>query len=186
VDDSDIGWIPLVREAFQMAKQVSRRRREPEQALSDRANHTRARGRRYLIAAIVGALLISVGIVVSVFVILLNMAEKVKEANRVAAAVERASAMREGKEWTLNELFSYLEAKGVVSSMVVVERGNDDLPGEWVFKTADNRTVRVRRLEDSRAAAWEVTHRPGVDFSWGRFSFAGDRDAGDRFRRWLE
>ena len=110
------------------------------------------------------------------------MTERVKEANRAAAAVDRASAGREGEAWTLNELFSYLEAKGVVSSMVVVESGRDELPAEWIFKTADNRTVRVRRLDDAGAAARDARGRQGAGFSWGRFSFVGDPVASARFR----
>ena len=165
-----------------MAKLVGRRRRELEPTLSGKASSTRARRRRYLIAVLAVALVFWAGVIGSVVVILMGMTERVEEANLAAAAVDRASAVREGKAWTLNELFSYLEAKGVVASMLVVERGRDDLPGEWVFKTADNRTVRVRRLDDAGAAAREARNRPGVDFSWGRFTFAGDRDASARFR----
>ena len=123
----------------------------------------------------------AVGVLVSVAVGLHNLSERVKEANRVAAALDRATAGREGENWTLNELFSYLEAKGAVFSMQVVESG-DDLPPEWLFKTADNRTVRVRRLDD---AANDPRGRQKPGFSWGRFSFVGDPEAIDRFRRFL-
>lgn len=121
--------------------------------------------------------------IASVFVMLMGLTEQVEEANRAAAAVDRASAGREGETWTLNELFSYLEAKGVVSSMVIVESGRDELPAEWVFKTADNRTVRVRRLDDAGTAVRDArSNGQGAGFAWGRFSFVGDPTASNRFR----
>lgn len=158
-----------------------RRRRESALAPPGAEFNTRTRRRRLLIAILAVALVSWAGVIASVFVILMGMTERVKEANRAAAAVDRASAGREGEAWTLNELFSYLEAKGAVSSMVVVESGRDELPAEWVFKTADNRTVRVRRLDDAGAAARDARGRQGAGFSWGRFSFVGDPVASDRF-----
>lgn len=110
------------------------------------------------------------------------LTERVKEANRAAAAVDRATAGREGAAWTLNELYSYLEAKGAVAAMQVVDRGDDDRPGEWVFKTADGRAVRVRRLGDAAAATRDAR---GRGFTWGRFSFASDPATGERIRQWL-
>lgn len=129
------------------------------------------------------AVVSAVGTVASVAVGLYNLSEQVKEKNRVAAAVERATAGREGEDWTLNELFSYLEAKGTVSAMEVVDR--DSPPPEWIFKTADNRTVRVRRLDDDAIAANDAKGSMKSGFSWGRFSFAGDPEANERFRRFL-
>jgi hypothetical protein len=150
------------------------------------ANKRRSKSRRRLIIIIAIVSLVWGAIVLSVFACLLALAEKVKEANRVAAAVDRATSGREGEDWTLNELFSYLEAKGAVSSMEVVDNDRDELPPEWVFKTADNRTVRVRRLDNAQDAAGDANRiHLGTAFSWGRFSFMGDSVANDRFRKWL-
>lgn len=144
----------------------------------------RRRKRRVLIAVVTFACVTSLTLVVLVVVGLYTLSNRVKEANQAAAAVDRATADREGQTWALNELFSYLEAKGAVHSMRVVDHDGRDLPPEWVFKTADNRTVRVRRLGDAAAAVTDARDRePG--FAWGRFSFVGDAKANDRFRQFL-
>jgi hypothetical protein len=148
---------------------------------------TRAKNRRLLIVILVFGLAATGAVIMFVFAILLVMSERVKESNRVAAAVDRATAGQEGERWTLNELFSYLKAKGAVSSMRVVESGRDSRPAEWIFETADTRTVRVRKLADAAAAATDARasgQNPG--FSWGRFSFVGDPVANERFRQFLQ
>ena len=150
-------------------------------------SQTRAKDRRLLIKILAIVFAVWGAIVIAVFAALLVKASGVQEANRIAASVDRAAAGREGSEWTLNELFSYLEAKGAVSSMVIVESGRDYRPVEWKFRTADNRTVRVRRLDDVGAAARDAkeSRQPG-NFSWGHFSFVGDPVATQGFQKFLD
>jgi hypothetical protein len=158
-----------------------------ERAMPTHPTTGRARSRDRLILII----LVIVGAVSAVALLALVagdlwlMSERVEEANRRAAAVDRATVAQQGADWTLNELFSYLQAKGAVSSMVVVESGADAQPAEWMFKTADNRTVRVRRWGDAATAANDARGSQKPGFSWGRFSFVGDPEANDRFRQFL-
>src|SRR5262245_40765436 len=69
--------------------------------------------------------------VLAVFAVLWFEVKQVKDATRAAAAVDRATAGQEGENWTLNQLYSYLQAKGAVAEMRVVE-SDGSRPTEWM------------------------------------------------------
>lgn len=135
-----------------------------------------------LIVAFAPAVLLMIGTGIG----LAYLVEKKKTDNASAAATERATASQEGRVWRVSQLYSYLEAKGAVASMVVVEDGGGlpREPVEWkAFDTGRRASARLIEMDDAASAQARAERSSRkTDFAWGRFVISGDAEMLERVK----